>query len=280
VGHKSVAAACDVAATVLSEVLWGGKKRIRRHTADRVLAVTVDAAADGARIDARPTWRLIAEMLEAGLTKTAISRGIGHEQAVLCIGRELVEAKTALKVRQLHARVMAQGERGRFPRDPADPRFVHPAALAEVLEQLHDLGVHRGALKRHLGYVLVRPRCTPPTFRKLQEMRDRIRHQAEIDERAEQLRKLEEAQGSRAPRVCPDCGASHAKEARLEVILRMLPCPGEELRAAHPCWWTGVNGDARLSRDLRAVGAVKGNGVWLRAERPAVPAIQQEAPAA
>lgn len=263
VGHKSVAAAADVGATMLSEILWDGKRTLRARAAARVLAVTVDAAADGARIDARPTWRLIDELLEAGLTKTAISRGIGHEQAVLCIGRDLVMPRTALRVRRLHSRVMAEAGGLRFPRDPNDPRFVAPAALAALLEQLRGLGVSRDQVRLHLGYQLQRPRCTPRTYRRLCALRDQVQHQAEVDAFAARVRAAEEKGASSAPRLCLECGASHAPLERQARLARLLPSSVEVLREALPCLY-GTR-DRLLYRDLRAVGAERSaSGEWSR----------------
>jgi hypothetical protein len=258
VGHKSVAAACDVSKTVLADVLWGGKTKVRKHTADRVLAVTVDAAADGARIDARPTWKLVREMLEAGLSKGEIGGGLGQGGRTLQLGARLVEAQTALAVRKLHARVMAQGEGG-FVRDPADARFIDPGVVAAVLEELRSLGVSPRA---RLGFQ-VKPRCVPETFRKLRAVLAAARRQAEVDARAARLREAEEGGLMVEPELCPDCGASHAREQRQARLARLLPLSLEGLREALPCFYDGTEaGERRLYRDLRAIGAERVDDAW------------------
>jgi hypothetical protein len=189
VGYRSVAAASDVAITVLVEVLSGAKQRIRARTAKRILAVDEGAMADGALVDARPSWRLIREMLrDAGLTKGEIAQRLGHETPALQLGKARVFASTALQVRRLHAEVMRELEAER--------------AL---------------------------------------------------------------------PRLCRECGFTHAPEDRRAVVLRMLPCTTEELREAHPCWWAGAPGSAKealLYRDLRAAGAEKVDGVWTQRDAP------------
>jgi hypothetical protein len=201
VGYKSVAAACDVPTSILAAVLSGQKKYVRKRTADRVLAVTKDAAADHACIDAGPTRRLVQEMIErAGLTRGEIAQRLRCERPALQIGRgphAKVLARTALAVRKLHAEVMAE------------------VGLEEAL-----------------------------------------------------------------PTICPDCGFSHAAEDRRSYLDRALPAAVDELREAHPCWWEGANGAARLSRDLRAVGAVKVDGVWTREPRARQELESVEAPAA
>ncbi len=114
VGYKSVAEACDVAASVLAAVLRGEKHAVRKRTADRVLAVTRDAAADHACIDACPTWKLILEMrLEAGLTRGEIAQRLGRETPALQLRKGRVLARTALEVRRLHAEVMRELEEER-----------------------------------------------------------------------------------------------------------------------------------------------------------------------
>lgn len=263
VGHKSVAAACDVSKTVLGDVLWGGKKLVRRRTADRVLAVTKDAIADGGRIDAAPTWKLIGELLEMGMTRSAIARELGQRSAVLQLSRHLVEARSALAVRKLHARVKAQGEGG-FVRDASDPRYVAADAVAALLEELRELGISASEIRRRLGLVL-KPRCTPGTFRRLRDLRAASLRQREVDERAARLRAVEEGGEGGVARICPDCGYTHDLEERRAALRRMLPCTAEDLREAHPCWWDGRRSAAReriLYRDLRAVGAERTSGTW------------------
>lgn len=110
VGYKAVAAACDVSKTVLLQVLTGRKKLVRLRTAQRVLAVTKEAIADHALVNAAPTWRLVEQMLEAGLTKGAIARRLGCERAALQIQKTRVLARTAFAVKRLHAQVMRQAE--------------------------------------------------------------------------------------------------------------------------------------------------------------------------
>jgi hypothetical protein len=200
VGYRAVAEACDVSKTVLLQVLTGKKHAIRKRTADRVLGITKDAAADHACIPAGPTWKLLEEIRErGGLTKGDIAERLGLKTPALQIRKTRVLASTALRVRRLHAQVMAE---------------------------------------------------------------------------------IAEEQG--LPTICDECGYSHEPAARRAVVLRMLPCTSEELREAHPCWWSGPNGSARLSHDLRGVGAARLDGVWAR--REAAPAatslVQAEASAA
>jgi hypothetical protein len=167
VGYKSVAEACDVAPSTLAEILSGKKNAIRRLTADRVLAVTKDAAADHALVDARPTWKLIAEMRErGGLTKAEIAQWLGYEKPALQLRRERVLATTALAVRRLHGEVMREVEEEKrigsicldcgFSHAPASRHQALRRALPCTTEQLREShpcwwdGTKRSAAERRL----------------------------------------------------------------------------------------------------------------------------------
>lgn len=105
VGLKQIAKTSGVSQGALWKLMYGknGKpsKRIRRTTEQRILAVTPAAAAAGARIDATPTWVLIAEMVAAGAAKLEIAAAIG-QTGPLQLGRETVTARNARAVAQLH----------------------------------------------------------------------------------------------------------------------------------------------------------------------------------
>lgn len=75
VGYKRVAQVAGVSASSLMKVVSGQRTRLRRETAEKVLAVTPSAAAPGAYVDAGPTWRLIEQILAAGVSKAAIGPG-------------------------------------------------------------------------------------------------------------------------------------------------------------------------------------------------------------
>jgi hypothetical protein len=109
VGYKSVAAACDASITVLNEVRMGRKRRVRAATARKVLAVDAGAVADHAVIDARPTWRLVNELLREGFTKQELARRLGSraKTAALQIHPHRITAETAARVRRLYDVVMA-----------------------------------------------------------------------------------------------------------------------------------------------------------------------------
>jgi hypothetical protein len=102
VGRKSVAAACDVSATIIAEVLAGEKKTIRASTAKRILEVTRDAIADHALVPAGPTWRRIRSLLDEGYRRGDLARRLGCKTSALQLGRRRVLASTAMRVERLY----------------------------------------------------------------------------------------------------------------------------------------------------------------------------------
>lgn len=110
VGYKSVAAACDVAKTILMEVRSGRRLKVRATTARKVLAVDATAHAAKALLDARPTWRLIEELLAEGFTKQELARRLGSgarcQPPKLQIRRDRITAETAARVRRIYDVVM------------------------------------------------------------------------------------------------------------------------------------------------------------------------------
>jgi predicted ArsR family transcriptional regulator len=113
VGYKSVAAACDVSKTILLLVLTGRKRAVRKRTADRVLAVTRDAIADAGLVDARPTWKLLDELLQedTGFTRAELARRLGYRTPALQLRHGKVLARTALRVARLYRELMEGDER-------------------------------------------------------------------------------------------------------------------------------------------------------------------------
>ena len=144
VGYKSVAAAADVSKTVLRMVLSGERRQIRHDAERRILAVTADAVADSAPVDARATWRLLEDLLARGFTRTRLARELGQRGPGLQVGRERVLARTELAVRRMHARLVAEREReqAEHARGREERRLEVRAALegrtleaaAEILE--------------------------------------------------------------------------------------------------------------------------------------------------
>jgi hypothetical protein len=101
VGRRSVAAASDVADSVLMEVITGRKARIRARTERAILAVTTEAAADHALVPAKATWKLINRMLKDGHTKAGLAAKLGYKSPALQLKTDFVTVRNAHLVERL-----------------------------------------------------------------------------------------------------------------------------------------------------------------------------------
>jgi hypothetical protein len=110
VGYKAVGDACNVSKTVLAEIRSGKKRRIRQRTERAILAVTRDATADRALIDAAPTWVKINELLREGFTKAELARRLGYKSPAIQLKRFAVTAKSAMRVDRFYRTIMAGGK--------------------------------------------------------------------------------------------------------------------------------------------------------------------------
>ena len=109
VGLKQIAKVTGVSQGALWKLMYGAPDRpgpskvVRAATAEKLLAVTLADMADGATVDAAPTWRRINEMVKAGWAKTAIARHVhGPQAAALQLGKRAVTVRNAKTVAALH----------------------------------------------------------------------------------------------------------------------------------------------------------------------------------
>lgn len=157
VGLKTVARVSGVSHGALSKLVYGDRtrgrgpsKRIRPATHDKIMTVTIDAAAAGAKIDATATWRLIDEMVEAGAPKSAIAAELGQVGPGLQVSRGQVLASTATAIADLHRRwvngetILERRDRhgNRTIAQPPDPDTTTSVATAayraESVKRLYD----------------------------------------------------------------------------------------------------------------------------------------------
>jgi len=104
VGYKTVARVARVSRTVAAKIRFGHRAHCRRQVRDRILEVGRWAIADGAHVDARPTWKRIEEIRAAGWPKVKIAEAPGNKRA-LQIGRRRCTAGHARAIRRLHRQV-------------------------------------------------------------------------------------------------------------------------------------------------------------------------------
>lgn len=140
VGYKRAAEVAGVGATNLMKVLNGTRKRLRRDSAERVLAVTPAHAHPGANVDSAATMELVDRLVAAGVTKVAIARRVHGPQAPalqLLRGRRVskrhADAVAAMAAEILPAREDDDVRRERL-RAEANDRDALYDALADVLE--------------------------------------------------------------------------------------------------------------------------------------------------
>lgn len=107
-GLRSIARAAHASRTSLQELKTGRRRRVTPAVAERILLVLPVDAADRALIPAGPTWKLLEDLIGHGHTRTSIARELGStaKHPALQVGRDLVEASTARKVKDLHDRLM------------------------------------------------------------------------------------------------------------------------------------------------------------------------------
>lgn len=108
IGSKAVSEASDVARCLVVLIRQGRRRRVRSSVQARILAVDTDAIADGARVPAGPTRRLVAELRDAGVSLREIGERLGLNTSFDAARDPHVTARTALRVQKLHAQVMAE----------------------------------------------------------------------------------------------------------------------------------------------------------------------------
>lgn len=109
IGRRSVADVAKVGETLLAEVRAGRKRKLRRETAERILAVRYeDCVDDGHLVDAAPTNKLIAKLLEHGFTRTELARRLGSSARTpaLQLDTDRITARNARKVARLYESFM------------------------------------------------------------------------------------------------------------------------------------------------------------------------------
>ena len=106
VGRRQIHATSGVALSTIQKIGSGQLLKIRPKTADRILAVGRHRAAGGTLVDAKPTWRLINDLLKHGCTQTQIARHINHNARALQISKTKIRRSTAEAVQQLHDQIM------------------------------------------------------------------------------------------------------------------------------------------------------------------------------
>ncbi len=152
VGRRQVADAAGVAESIIYGIAIGKRTSLRARSERGILAVTLEAAADHALVDAAETWKLLEELIASGFSKAHLARELGYETPALQISRSQCTVRSAHDVRVLHAR------RRRVPAAPVlkllaelreegyrpDRINAELARLAPTGSPAPDLAVHHG----------------------------------------------------------------------------------------------------------------------------------------
>lgn len=110
VGRRSVGAACDMSDSVLAEIIAGRKTGIRAATERAILAVTVDAAGDRALVSAKPSWKMLDELIADGYTRRDLAAHLGSKSKTpaLQLDRALITVRNAYLVERLYEKLKFQ----------------------------------------------------------------------------------------------------------------------------------------------------------------------------
>jgi hypothetical protein len=100
-GLRTVADATDIPRSTIQALRDGVRHHLRAQAEAKILAVDELAAAEGARVSAKPSWRRVHHLLRLGYTRAQVAEGLGNERR-LQLGRLRVRATTARKVEVLH----------------------------------------------------------------------------------------------------------------------------------------------------------------------------------
>jgi hypothetical protein len=106
IGYKRVAAVAGVGKTILQQIRRGKRKRCRKETERRVLAVGAGDVADGGWVAAGPTLRKLGDLVRVFGSKAAVARELGYKTPALQIaprGAATVRGFNARRVAALHA---------------------------------------------------------------------------------------------------------------------------------------------------------------------------------
>lgn len=143
VGLKQIAKVSGVAHGTLWKLMYGApdragpSKTVRRQTADRLLKVTRDDAADGVSAPGAATRRRLDAMIEGGFTKAELARYItgnpGADSLQIARGSKArVSMGNARRVKELHedwkaGRIVPRGRRSRWEYGPPSHVPASPA---------------------------------------------------------------------------------------------------------------------------------------------------------
>jgi hypothetical protein len=150
VGRRSVGAACDVADSILADIIAGRKTNIRAATERAILKVTAAAAGDGALVPAKATWKILDQLIEDGYTRTYLAAQLGSKSKVpaLQLKRDFVTVRSAYLVERLFEKLKCES---------AKPTM-------KLLSKLRDEGYTQHQIEQRLAVLAQRLGEEPPSI--------------------------------------------------------------------------------------------------------------------
>lgn len=110
IGKRAVADVAKTSVTTIGELRTGRKTKLRKETADRILAAKFEDCVDDRHlVDAAPTKKLLAKLLAMGFTRTDLARRLGSTGKVpsLQLKSDKITAANARKVEALYREFMS-----------------------------------------------------------------------------------------------------------------------------------------------------------------------------
>lgn len=142
VGRRQVGDVTGVADSILAGIVTGKRTHCRAHTERLILAVTPAAMADGALIDAAPTWKLLDELIADGYTKRALALQLGNQSPALQLRRSQVTLRNAYDVKLLYERLhFCDASRAmKFLAELREEGFILPRLTEKLRKLAQELG--------------------------------------------------------------------------------------------------------------------------------------------
>jgi hypothetical protein len=109
IGSRAVHESTDVARHILVEIATGRRRRIRRSTQQRILNVTAEAVADGARVNPELAQMQIEELMQDGdFTAAELSRRLGISEKLYPMKSRKMRASTVARINRFYRLIMAE----------------------------------------------------------------------------------------------------------------------------------------------------------------------------
>lgn len=105
VGRRAVAAATDIADSVLHKIRQGTRRKIRARTERLILSVTAAAVSDRALVKPGRTAKLIELLQDEGYSKAELARKLGYAAPALQFKPHRMTARNVARVETLYRRL-------------------------------------------------------------------------------------------------------------------------------------------------------------------------------